>query len=61
MADIFRRYGVNGVLGDIGGMIAYPFETARNKDQIQIAAELIGVLGHSLDQFDWPRFISSSS
>ena len=34
MPDVFRGGGVNGVLGNVGGMIAHAFEAAANKNQI---------------------------
>jgi hypothetical protein len=50
VANIFGGGGVNGVLGHVRGVIADAFETAGNEDQIQIAAKLLGIFGHPLDQ-----------
>ena len=50
MPDIFRSSGVDGVFRHIGGVVADPLETARNEDQIQIAAKLLGIFRHPFDQ-----------
>ena len=42
MPDIFRGGGVNRILRDVGGVIADPLEMARDENQIQIAAQLVG-------------------
>jgi len=34
MPDVFRCGGVNGILGNVRGMIAHAFEAAANKNQI---------------------------
>ena len=49
MPNILGGRGVNCVLGDIGGVITDPLETASNKNQIQVASQLVGILRHSLD------------
>jgi len=51
MPDVFCCCCVNGVLGNVGSMIADAFEAAANKNQIQVAPQLIRVLCHSIDQF----------
>ena len=51
MPDVFGRGGVDSVLGDVGGVIADAFETARNKNQIEITAQLIRIMRHAFDQF----------
>jgi hypothetical protein len=50
MPDVFRGGGVNGVLGNIGGMIAHAFEAAANKNQVQVTPQLFPVVRHALDQ-----------
>jgi len=50
MPNIFRGGGVNGILGNIGGVIADPFKMPGDEHQVQIPAQLVGVLRHSLDQ-----------
>jgi len=51
MPDVFRCGGVNGILGNVGGMIAHAFEAAANKNQVQVAPQLFPVVRHALDQF----------
>src|SRR5205085_1226433 len=48
MSDVFCCCCVNGVLGNVGSMIANPFEAAPNKNQIQVAPQLIRALLHSI-------------
>ena len=40
MPNVLGRGGVNGVLRHVGGVIADAFETARDENQVQIAAQL---------------------
>jgi hypothetical protein len=49
MPNVFGGYSVNRVLGDVGGVVTYPLEATRDKDQIEIAAELFGILRHSFN------------
>jgi len=50
MSNVLRRRRVNGVLCHVGGVITDAFETARNKNQVQIAAQLRGIFRHSFDE-----------
>src|ERR1044072_7873938 len=50
MPDVLRCGGVNGVFRHVGGVIADAFETARNENQIQVAAELGRIFRHPFDQ-----------
>src|SRR3954452_7048631 len=50
MPNIFRRGGVNGVLRDIRRVIADPLEMPRDEHQVQITAQLVGILSHPFDQ-----------
>ena len=62
MPDVFRGGGVNRIFGDVGRVIADAFEMARDEHQIQIAAQLVGILRHPLDQAPAGlAFISSSA
>src|SRR5436190_1371827 len=47
--DVFGCGGINGVLGDVRGVIAHPFEATANKYQIQVTSQLLRVLRHALD------------
>jgi hypothetical protein len=49
MPDVFSRSGINSLFGNIGGMIAHPFEATANENQIQLAPQLIRILRHPLD------------
>ena len=51
VSDVFRRSGVDGVLGDVSCMIAHALESSCNENQVQIAAQLLWVLCHSLISF----------
>lgn len=48
--DVFGRRGINGILRHVGGVIAHALEAARDKNQIQIAAQLRGIFRHSFDE-----------
>ena len=50
VTNVFGGGGVDGIFGDVRGVIADAFEMAADEHQIQIAAQLIGVLRHALDQ-----------
>src|SRR5207248_3524505 len=47
--DVFGCGGINGVLGDVRGVIAHAFEATANKYQIQVTSQLLRVLRHALD------------
>jgi hypothetical protein len=49
MPNILGGRGVNCILGDIGGVITDALQTAPNKNQIQVAPQLVRILRHSLD------------
>ena len=49
MPDIFSSGGVNGVFGNVRSVIANALKAAANKNQIQVAAQLIRILRHALD------------
>ena len=51
MPDVFCRRGVNSIFGNVGCVIAHAFEGTGNENQIQIAAQLLRVLHHPIDQF----------
>ena len=44
--DVFRNRGVNRILGNVGCVIADPFESARNQDEVKIPAQLLAILHH---------------
>src|SRR4029450_13592968 len=44
--DVFRGRSVNGILGNIGCVIADAFESARNQDEVKIPAQLLAILHH---------------
>src|SRR6266446_9136100 len=46
VSNVFGRGCVNRVLCDVGGVIPDALEGTRNKNQIEIAPELLLVLGH---------------
>src|SRR5438105_13330058 len=50
MPDVFSSRGVNRVLRDVRSVIADAFETTGNKNQIEITAQLLGILRHSVGQ-----------
>src|SRR5216684_2466428 len=50
MPDVFSSRGVNRVLRDVRSVIADAFETTGNKNQIEITAQLFGILRHSVGQ-----------
>src|SRR5207247_10217661 len=50
MPNVFRRNGVNGVLGNVSSMIAHPSEVARDKHQIDVTAQLFRIARHPIDQ-----------
>ncbi len=47
MADILGRGGEDGILADVGRVIADALDVARNEDEIQVIADARGVLGHA--------------
>ena len=49
MPDVFRCSGINCVLGNVGCVIADALKRSGNENQIQIPAQLVTVLRHSLD------------
>ena len=49
MSDVLGGGGINCLLGNIGGVIAYAFEATANKNQIQVAPQLLRTLRHALD------------
>jgi hypothetical protein len=49
MPNVFGGGGVNRILRDVGGVVTNPLQATCDKDQIEIAAELFGVLRHSFD------------
>src|SRR6476661_3477302 len=49
--DVFRNRGVNRILGNVGCVIADPFERARNQDEVKISAQLLAILHHPGGQF----------
>src|SRR3954449_3575588 len=44
--DVFRNGGVNGILGNVGCVIANPLESARNQNEVKIPAQLLAILHH---------------
>ena len=50
MTNVFRGGGVDGVFRDICRVIADPLQATRNKHQVQIAAELLRIFCHALDE-----------
>jgi hypothetical protein len=46
MPDVFRDRSVNGILGNVGCVIADAFESARNQDEVKIPAQLLAILHH---------------
>ena len=50
MANVFGGSGVNRVFADVSGMIADAFEVTRDKHQIDVAAQLLGITCHAIDQ-----------
>jgi hypothetical protein len=49
MPDVFGSGGINRIFGNIGGVIADALEATANKNQIQVAPQLIRILRHALD------------
>jgi hypothetical protein len=49
MPNILGGGGVNCLFGNIGSVIADAFQTAANKNQVQVAAQLFPVLRHAFD------------
>src|SRR6187551_397308 len=44
--DVFCNRGVDGVLGNVRCVITDPFESARNRDEVKIPAQLLAILHH---------------
>ncbi len=42
MPNVLRRGRINGILPDVGGVVANPFEVLGDEEQIEIAAQLLG-------------------
>src|SRR5262245_33340086 len=51
VSDVFRRSGVNGVLADVGSMVAYALKATADKDEVQVSTQLVRVLRHAIDEF----------
>jgi hypothetical protein len=49
MSDVFSGGGVNCLFGNIGGVIADAFQATADKNQIQVAPQLLRILRHALD------------
>src|SRR4029453_4325422 len=49
MPDVFSGGSVNCLFGNIRGVIAHAFEATANKNQIQVAPQLLRVLRHTLN------------
>src|SRR5438128_7712508 len=50
MANVFGGGGVNRIFGDVGGVVAYALEVARNKHQVDVTAQLFRIACHAIDQ-----------
>ena len=49
MPDVFGGGCVDRIFGNIRSVVAYPLEMSANKHQIQITAQLLRIVRHSLD------------
>src|SRR5437899_10057790 len=57
VSNVFGRGCVNRVLCDVGGVIPDALEATRNENQIEIAPELLRVLGHAVGQAAVRHFV----
>src|SRR5438477_3847174 len=50
MTNVFGGGGVNGVLGDVGGVVPDAFEVPGDKHQVDVTAQLFRIARHTVDQ-----------
>src|SRR5438552_16061723 len=57
MTNVFRGCGIDCVFRNVGGVIPDALEATRNENQIEIAPELLRVLGHAIGQAAVRHFV----